>query len=323
MRRRHLTLGLFLTALVLLAGCSSEATSTPTTTTDPETAYINELKKISAEQRQARQRFEDLVGPIFPRFAPDDMQARVLFHALGEARISETAAESLRMLEALAPPRRFANDHAAYLESLRKQSTLASDVDEAVQRKDLPHVHLAMAALQAASGVILLSVSSEYCGHISREVGPLSPGVSWRLCRGEQTPGGEYGAMIDGLAKTFVAEFNPRVSFPPGMTPEQLREGLAYVQPAIVKLFEQTLAELDAITPPLEYEVGHQVLQDYFTELLSTARAIDRAVAQKDDDRVAREFERSGEIGRTFNGRLPGNYRPLVEVLFSPDERPR
>ena len=322
MRRRHLTLGLFLTALVLL-GCGSEATPTPTTSTDPETAYIDELKKIATEQRKARQRFEDLMGPIFPRFAPDDMQARVLFHALEEARISETAAESLRMLEALAPPRRFAEDHAAYVESLRSQSTLASEVDEAVQRKDLPHVHLGLAELQAASGLVLISVSSEYCSHISREVGPLPPGVSRRLCRGEQTPGGEYGVMIDKLAKTFVVQFNPRVSFQPGMTPEQLREGLAYVQPAIVELFEKTLAQLNGITPPPEYEVGHQVLHDYFTELLSTARAIDRAVAQKDDDGVAREFERSGEIGRAFNDRLPGTYRPLVEVLFNPGEERR
>ena len=83
------------------------------------------------------------------------------------------------------------------------------------------------------------------------------------------------------------------------MTPDELLEGLSYVQPAIVKVFNETLAELDAIEPPPEYQVGHQVLYDYFRELLSTARAIDSAVADGDYDRVIREFERSGQILRT------------------------
>ena len=101
-----------------------------------------------------------------------------------------------------------------------------------------------------------------------------------------------------------------------GLTPEERLEALTYVQPAIVELFNETLAGLDAIEPPPEYQVGHQVLHDYFSELLSTARAIDRAVADGDNDRVQREFDRSGQIARTADGRLPSNYRPLVKVIF-------
>jgi hypothetical protein len=100
------------------------------------------------------------------------------------------------------------------------------------------------------------------------------------------------------------------------MTPEEVLAGLTYVQPAIVVLFNETLDGLDAIQPPPEYHVGHQVLHDYFSELLSTARAIDRAVADGDNDQVGREFERSGEIARTAEGRLPSNYRPLVKIIF-------
>ena len=100
------------------------------------------------------------------------------------------------------------------------------------------------------------------------------------------------------------------------MTPDELLEGLMYVQPAIIEVFERTLAQLNSVEPPPEYAVGHQVLYDYFNELLSTAHAIDRAVADRDFDGVNREFRRSGEIARTADNRIPDSYRPLVEVIF-------
>ena len=62
--------------------------------------------------------------------------------------------------------------------------------------------------------------------------------------------------------------------------------------------------------------MGHQLLRDYFSELLSTARAIDRAVADGDDDQVLREFDRSVQIARTADARLLVDYRPLVKAIF-------
>ena len=331
MHRHRLALGQVLITLVLAAACGGGETPalTPTATPDPEAAYVGKLREITEQGRQSGQRFEDLMGPIFPRFAPDEMQALVLFNALEGAKISDTVAESLRMLEELHAPKRFEEDHTAHVNAARKWVTIASDVDEAIRRKDLPHVHLGMSELRVARNVFLAAVSPEYCEYVAPDLGPMSSGSPPPtggtsppppICSHEQVPGGEYGATVNRLARTFVAEFGPRADFPPGMTPKELLEGLTYVQPAIVELFERTLTELDGLEPPPEYEVGHQVLHDYFDELLSTARAIDRAVADKDYGRVTREFERSGEVTRAAAERMPESYRPLVNVLFQPTE---
>ena len=188
---------------------------------------------------------------------------------------------------------------------------------------ELPHVHLGLAELTANFDSTRAVVSAEFCGYMTPEVPDASPfGVTAQgdgagLVYGEESlPGGEYGVTINLLVRMSVAEFGPRASFPPGMTQEELLEGLTYVQPAIVDVFERTLSELGTIEVPSEFENGHQVLYDYFDELLSTARAIDRAVADGDHDRVMREFERSVQIARAADDRLPALYRPLVKVIF-------
>ena len=157
----------------------------------------------------------------------------------------------------------------------------AKAMDVAIEAKDLPHVHLEMAELNVASQLILIDVSSEFCNLLDFGGGtgqggrppppqaPSGPGPMPGLCGGLAVPGGEYGESIDRLSRRFSVQFGPRVSFPEGLKPDELLRGLTYVQPAIVDLFERTLAELDAIGPPAEYEVGHQVLHDYFDELRS------------------------------------------------------
>ena len=315
----HLTLGLFLLGVPLLLACTSSPTPTPTPTPDPEAAYIGGLTEIAEFQDRAFQQFQDLVGPIFPHFAPDEIQARVLFKALEAVELSDTVAETLQKLASLTPPERFAEDHTTFAYHVMGQVTRTEAVDGAIERRDLPHVHLATANLNAAFGTVRAAISVEFCRYITPETGlDVSGDINLRevYCRDESIPGGEYGGAINRLAKRFIAKFGPYTAFPPGMTPNELLGGLTLVQPTVVELFNETLAKLDATEPPPEYQVGHQVLYDYFSELLSTAHAIDRAVGDRDYDRVQREFERSGRIARTADDRLPENYRPLVKVVF-------
>ena len=321
MGRTQLNLGLLLLALSLLVACTGGPTPTPTATPDLEGAYLEGLAEVAQGLDEVSQTFNELLGPVFPRFAPDEIQARVMFNALEEAKFSEGSIDALQNFESLSSSERFAEDHAVFLKHLRGLVSRATAVDDAVQRRDLPHVHLAMAELQAAFGVVRFAVSPEFCRYITPDrPSGIGPGADINLreyyCSDEPIPGGEYGAAITRLAETFNVEFMVRANFPPGMTEEELLEGLTYVQPAIVELFNETLAGLDAIEPPPEYQVGHQVLHDYFSELLSTARAIDRAVADGDNDRVQREFDRSRQIGRTAEARFPESYRPLVKAIF-------
>ena len=211
-RRAYLALGLLLLVLVLWSACGSQPTLTPTPAPDLEAAYLGGLKEILEAMDQSIQRFNELVGPTFPRFAPDEVQARVLFMALEEVKISDTVADRLQMLEKLTPPERFAEDHATFLGMLRKQITVAAAIDDAIQRKDLPNVHLESAELQAATLVSRIAVSPEFCRAITPENAPGDVGSNPRevFCSDEPIPGGEYGATINRLAKTFVAEFGSR-----------------------------------------------------------------------------------------------------------------
>ncbi len=326
MRRTYLNLGMLPLTLFLLAACTSGTTPTPTATPDLESAYLEGLTGALQELDEVFQTFDEMLGPVFPMFAPDEIQARVLFNALEEASLSERTADELQNIESLSPPERFAEDRDIFLKAMREQVSRAAAIDDAIKNRDLPRVHLATAELRAAFRVVRFAVSPEFCRHITPDIpSPLDPpellsaydfSPLQYYCRDESIPGGEYGAAINRLAETFSAEFNVRAAFPPGMRPDELLEALTYVQPAIVELFNETLAGLDAIEPPPEYQVGHEVLHDYFSELLSTARAIDRAVADGDDDQVQREFERSRQIGRTARSRLPESYRPLVKAIF-------
>ncbi len=321
MGRTHLNIGLLLFTFALLAACTIDPTPTPTPTPDQESVYSEGLAENLQGLDELFEIYSELLGPVFPGFAPDEIQARVLFNTLEEAKFSERSVDELRKFESLSPPERFAEDHAVFLKHLRGQISHAAAVDEAIQRRDLPHVHLAMAESQAAFGMVRFAVSPEFCRYVTPDRPPgMGPKADTNLrefyCSDEPIPGGEYGAAISRLVETFDAEFIVRAAFPPGMTPEELLEGLNYVQPAIVELFNETLAALDAIEPPPEYKVGHEVLRDSFSELLSTARAIDRAVANGDSDVVRREFDRSNQIVRTARARFPENYRPLVKAIL-------
>ena len=113
-----------------------------------------------------------------------------------EGAIGGTITAMLAMAERLTPPRRFAEDHAAYLGSLREQASAAIAVDEAVEAEDLPHVHLRMAELNANAAIMLVSISNEFCTLLAP---PRSASAGQQddptpmLCNGDPLPGGEYG----------------------------------------------------------------------------------------------------------------------------------
>jgi len=165
--RRLIPLSATLALLVLLSSCSGDdSTPTPDAPADSEAAYVEELQAITAVLTESLEPTNLLIGPPFPRFAPDEIQAQVAFTAM------------------------------AYLGSLREQASAAIPVDEAVEAEDLPHVHLRTAELNANAAIMLVSISNEFCTLLAP---PRSASAGQQddpapmLCNGDPLPGGEYG----------------------------------------------------------------------------------------------------------------------------------
>jgi hypothetical protein len=298
-------------AVVLLAGCTGSDEPNPTPA-DPTAVYLDGLSELVALIAEAGKTFELLLGPVFPDWAPDDVQQSVLLNALREEDLAGTMQEIARRVEELDPPDELEADHSVLTSKLADQVRAADEIATAIEDGNLPKIHLLKAELDSSFISSFLSVSSKVChAAFANSVEQLGC-----VCQPIILPGGEYGRSIDSLSRKFLAEFCPRVSFAEGLSEDQLLEALSYVQPAIVALFDNIIGQLQQIAPPAEYEAGHQVLLDYFTELRSTAIAIDRAVVERDESAVSREFTRSGDIASSADDRMPDNYRPLVVQLF-------
>lgn len=313
-RYRHKLFFLFFTVVVVTAACSSSDPKPEVDRTDPAEAYLAGLNDAIGIRAEAAQRFDQLLGPVFPTFATDEVQNFVLLNALRDEDLPGVVAQVSEMILALDPPEEYAEDHVRITSQFDLQRDRASRLAAAIDEGDLPKIHLRKAELE--SGLILLTNS--FPRECSGDLSQAPPFIQAR-CSGEELPGGAYGVEVEQIFIVHVAEFGPRASLGEGLTAEQLMEALTYVQPAIIETFDATIERMNALTPPTEYEVGHQVLLDFFTELRSTAFAIDRAVAAGDADAVDEEFDRSGDIAETALSRLPENYRMLTVPLFGPE----
>jgi len=295
----------------LLAGCNGS--DEPTTVPDDQTAvYFDGLNELVSMRAEAGKTFDLMLGPVFPDWAPDDVQQMVLLNALREENLAGVMKDITQRAQELDPPADLEKDPSLLTSKLAEQVRAADGITTAIEDGDLPKVHLLKAELDSSLVSSFSSVSSPVCLAAFAN----SPEQRERVCQPAGLPGGEYGRSIDLLSRLFVAEFNPRVSFGQGLSSDQLLDALTYVQPAIVANFDDAIDQMQQITPPEDYAVGHQILIDYLTELRSTSAAIDRAVLERDEEAVDREFKRSGGIARSIAARMPGNYWPLVVPIF-------
>ena len=311
MFQRRISILPLVLVVVLFAGCSGSDEPTPSPA-DLTAVYFDGLSELMELRVEAGETFEFMLGPIFPDWAPDDIQQFVLLNALREEDLSGMMQKIAQRAQELDPPAELEKDHSLLMSKLGEQVRAADGIATAIEDGDLPKVHLLKAELDSSLVSSFSSVSSTIC------LAAFANSAEQRekVCQPTELPGGEYGRSIDLLSRLFVAEFGPRASFAEGLSSDQLLDALAYVQPAIVATFDDTIGQLQQITPPAEYAVGHQVLIDYFTELRATAAAIDRAVLERDEKAVDREFTRSRDIHNSIGIRMPANYWILVVPLF-------
>ena len=80
---------------MLLAACSGDPSPALAPTLDQEDAYLDGFEEILKGTDELCQSNAELSGTVFPGFALDEVQARVLFNMLEAANYSELAASGL------------------------------------------------------------------------------------------------------------------------------------------------------------------------------------------------------------------------------------
>lgn len=311
MLQRRLSIIPLLLAVVLIAGCSGSDEPTPVPS-DQTAIYYDGLNELIGLRGEAGEKFQMMLGPVFPNWAPDDVQQFVLLNALREEDLAGVMHEIARRAEELDPPSALEKDHSLLKSKLADQVRAADGITTAIEDGDLPKIHLLKAEIDSSLITSFSLVSSNTCFAAFA----ADPEGEKAFCQPADLPGGEYGKSIDKLSRLYLAEFGPRVSFADGLSSDQLMDALSYVQPAIVANFDDAIGKMRQITPPAAYAEGHQVLIDYFTDLRATAFAIDQAVLERDEEAVQRGFARSGDVHRALAERMPNNYWPLVVPIF-------
>ncbi len=310
MHARRVPFAILLTAFLAIAAACGSSEPTPAPNTDA--AYFEEIRGVIGVATGAQDRFDELMGPVFPDFAPDDAKTFVLLNALREQKFSESTNEMVTRLDAIEPPDRFAEEHESFLGLMRTLVEKADMIEQSIEAEDIPRIVLIRAEMQAAQGRAVIVRSPEFCHELLADV----PDFRDSACQRESIIGDAYASSVDLVVREFIAEFGPRASLQEGMTEDQVFRTLTYVQPAIVATLEGAVRSMEALEPPADYATGHEVLTDLFDQLLSTARAIDRAVADGDGETLQREFVRSQNAAETARERMPENFRPIVQPIF-------
>ena len=143
----------------------------------------------------------------------------------------------------------------------------------------------------------------------------LPPEAIQELC-GTDVPGGEYGAEISDTMRQFSARFGPRAELPPRRSEEDQMHALEYVQSAIGALFDETVARINALTPPAEHAEGHAVIVTYFTGLAESSDLIDEAIVAVDREVLAAAIDRANGIAQEAFEGMPDDFREFAGPVF-------
>ena len=239
MLQRHLRIFPLLLVVVLLAGCSGSDEPTPVPG-DQTAVYFDGLNELVELRTEADKMFALMLGPVFPDWAPDDVQQMVLLNALREENLAGVMQDITQRAQELDPPTDLEKDHSLLMSKLAEQVRAADGITTAIEDGDLPKVHLLKVELDSSLVSSFASVSSPVCLAAFAD----SPEQREKVCQPAELPGGEYGRSIDLLSRLFVAEFNPRASFAQGLSSDQLLDALTYVQPAIVANFDDAIGQM-------------------------------------------------------------------------------
>ena len=111
MFQRRISILPLVLVVVLFAGCSGSDEPTPSPA-DLTAVYFDGLSELIELRVEAGETFEFMLGPIFPDWAPDDIQQFVLLNALKEEDLSGMMQKIAQRAQELDPPAELEKDHS-------------------------------------------------------------------------------------------------------------------------------------------------------------------------------------------------------------------
>jgi hypothetical protein len=102
------------------------------------------------------------------------------------------------------------------------------------------------------------------------------------------------------------------------MRDDDLLDGFVRFHPQLTSVHEETVAAVRALTPPPEFEAGHEVVLRFFEGALEFAHAIDRAAADGEAAALKKQLESSGTVFAALGRDVPDNMRPIVREMAGP-----
>ena len=311
-------------------------TPTPTSTSTPAPAIAafgdGDLSDTEVEYLErlgaAEAKIGEVVNSIGEALDQSWHTRGLILGVLKEADISGTLKTVLGDVEQLNPPDRFRADHERFVQFLRDEGIpYSGEHDRAVDDGDLVGVVVGRARLLAARGRVDIEVSPVFNIALSGsdappidDGGPPDPPPINRIDGDGPFPEGAYEAELSDIVGSFITEFRPRVTgFLRALTPDELFESLAILQPEIEAVLKEAGESVRALEPPNELRADHEVLIRYFEETLEVARAITRAAKDQDSAKLREEFTRSGIVLCDARRDLSPALIPIVVPIFGPE----
>ena len=196
------------------------------------------------------------------------------------------------------------------VEAHRELARLDGEMGEAVRAGDLVSFGRINGQAAEVNGSFIVSLPAELC----HGVFPGHP-----LCTSlEPLPGGDYGRRLDGLLRRYEPGFGSAASilvFPLSLTPEELISITQEMAPRIETLVGALLAELTALTPPVEFQEDHDRLIDHFQRIGALVDEIAGAASVGDHELARRVGQAIGRIFCETDKSLGSEeFKTIVEV---------
>jgi hypothetical protein len=305
---------------LLIAACGGDGSEASDPTAAPE---LTQEDRTYRDQVRVAFRGSDVNFQMFEAaLARSFSSPGAILSALVEAGAGTTFDPVLERLEELEPTERFAADHEIFVQSVRAMVAADQGIGAAAADDDIVSFELGNVELFLAQIAMRFELSAEAC----RFVSDLN-----EFCEPDrELPGGEYGAELHEVMRTFAAEFNPRVgvlnegpggvflalTFVPLYTAEEVADLYGAVEAEIMAALADAMSAVDNLEPPDEFKADHELLLTWLEETSGISGALFQATGE--DDRNERgSLQEQGRIAFcAVIADLSLQAFPLVSVVF-------